>query len=59
MTAISEGTTGPSGYPPPEQTVRVYQRFGLNLDEGDQLLFNQFEQTWIVPAAAVRVTALL
>jgi type I restriction enzyme R subunit len=23
------------------------ERFGLNLDEGDQLLFDQFEETWI------------
>jgi hypothetical protein len=32
---------------PTPAPLRINQRFGLNLDERDQLVFDQFEKTWL------------
>jgi len=49
-TIFGEGA-GRQNEPPVEHLSEIVselnQRFGLNLDERDQLLFDQFEQTWI------------
>jgi len=36
-----------------EIVSELNQRFGLNLDERDQLLFDQFEQSWIADAEVI------
>ena len=49
-TIFGEGA-GKQNEPPVEHLSEIVselnQRFGLNLDQRDQLLFDQFEQTWI------------
>ena len=56
-TIFGEGA-GPQQEPAPEPLSQIVdslnERFGLNLDQRDQLLFDQFEETW---AADPEVTA--
>lgn len=55
-TIFGEGT-GKQDQPPVEHLSEIVselnQRFGLRLDERDQLLFDQFEQTWVADPAVI------
>ncbi len=44
---------GPDLAPLSEIVSTLNERFGLNLDERDQLLFDQFEQTWLADPEVV------
>jgi type I restriction enzyme R subunit len=55
-TIFGEGR-GRQGEPPVEHLSQIVEelneRFGLNLDERDQLLFDQFEETWVADTTVV------
>jgi type I restriction enzyme R subunit len=55
-TIFGEGR-GRQGEPPVEHLSQIVEelneRFGLNLDERDQLLFDQFEETWVADPTVV------
>ncbi len=56
QTIFGEGLgrqSDPRVEPLSEIVAELNQRFGLNLDERDQLLFDQFEQTWIADSEVV------
>ena len=44
---VGASRTSPSWSCCPQIVDELNERFGLNLDERDQLLFDQFEETWV------------